>query len=198
VAERAAALGLAACTAALEYVADLSARAGAAIDCSSAAVRPDAAAAARRGAGPPLTAAAAAGLDIAQLSGFAPAAVLRDAASIGYGAALDLGCFAQIAERHAALTAALTDATAAACAALQHLPATVRDAPAHDRLVFAALGDASVRALAGACVVVRAELRVAGVWARVDWVCAAARASVACRRNGPAAASGKQRANYER
>ena len=92
--KRAAALGLTRGAAALEDIADLSARTCAAVERAAAAIRPDAAAARCRGAGPPLAAAAAAALDVTDLPGWAATAVLGHTTGICHGAALDLGFFA--------------------------------------------------------------------------------------------------------
>jgi hypothetical protein len=163
VAERAAALGRAVGAAALEHIADLPARTGAAIDRASAAIRSQSAGARGRGAASPLTAAAAASLYIAQLIGLAAATVLSDPTRVRDRSAFDLGLFAQVCDRHAALTTRFADPPAATHAALQHLAAAVRHASAHDSLVLAALGDAGVSALSSASIVVRAALHLAGV-----------------------------------
>lgn len=138
VAQRTAALMLTCRAAALEHIADLSARAGATVERATAAVWSHAAALGS-GTAAPLTAAAAARLDVAQLTCLAAAAVLSDAAGIGYRAALDLGFFAQIADGHAALASTFARAAAAADAALQHLAAAVRNAAADHSLISAGL-----------------------------------------------------------
>jgi hypothetical protein len=120
-------------------IADLTARAGAAVEAAAAAVRAYAAAASF-GAGTRLTHAALSGAHVTHLAVTALPAGHRHATGIRHGAALDPSAIAQLARRAATLAANLADAAGATHAARYAAAATVGDRAAHNARSLARFG----------------------------------------------------------